>query len=150
YDGDCGFCDSTRRVFEAIAVEPLAKWIPFQNASESYGIPAKVLTKRIHAVVDGRTYSGFAALKTLLLYNPAVYFVIAAMLAVPEPDAFPFRRWLAVALWLVFAPFFNPIGERVYGFVADRRHCLPGKSVCAVGAVYDRAPFIDSGKNARS
>ena len=76
-----------------------------------------------------KTCSGLTGVKTQLLYNPAVYFVIAAMLAVPEPDAFPYRRWLAMALWILFAPFFNPIGERVYDAFARNRHRLPGAAV---------------------
>jgi hypothetical protein len=38
-----------------------------------------------------------------LPYNPAVYFVIAAILAIPEPDVFPYRRWVALAFWIVVA-----------------------------------------------
>jgi predicted DCC family thiol-disulfide oxidoreductase YuxK len=134
YDGDCGFCDSTRRFFETIAVEPIAQWSPFQVAADLDGIPQDELKKRIHLVVDGNIYSGFAAVKTLLLYNPAVYFVVAAILAVPEIEAFPYRRWVAAWLWLLFAPFFNPIGERVYDAVARNRY-----RIRTAGAVCDRA-----------
>jgi predicted DCC family thiol-disulfide oxidoreductase YuxK len=130
YDGDCGFCESTRRFFEAIAAEPLVQWRPFQAAPDLHGIPLEALKKRIHVVVDQKIYSGFAAVKTLLLYNPAVYFVIAAVLAVPEPEVFPYRRWLAMVLWMMFAPFFNPIGEWVYDLVARNRHRLPGPASC--------------------
>jgi predicted DCC family thiol-disulfide oxidoreductase YuxK len=130
YDGDCGFCESTRRFLEAIAVEPVAQWKPFQTAADLHGIPREALKKRIHVVVDRKIYSGFAALKTLLLYNPAVYFVIAAVVALPEPDAFPYRRWLTLSLWIVLAPFFNPIGEWVYDVVAHNRRRLPGSANC--------------------
>jgi hypothetical protein len=96
YDGDCSACTSTRRFFEAITLEPIADWVPSRMAD-----------KRVHALVDGRIYTGFAAIKMLLLYNPVVYFVIATVLAVPEPAGFPYRRWVAALLWIVFAPFFS-------------------------------------------
>jgi predicted DCC family thiol-disulfide oxidoreductase YuxK len=121
YDGDCGFCESTRRFFERIAIEPIAEWRPFKAGDSK---------ERIQVIVDERVYSGFAAIKMLLLYNPAVYFVIAAMLAVPEPDGFPYRRWMAMLLWIVFSPFCNPLGERVYDFIAHNRHRLPGAVAC--------------------
>lgn len=121
YDGDCGSCESARRFFERIAVEPIAEWRPF---------PSDAVKERIEAVVDQKAYSGFAAVKRLLMINPAIYFLIAAMLAVPEPAAFPYRRWLAIALWIVFAPFFNPLGERVYDFIAHNRKHLPAPAVC--------------------
>ena len=111
YDGDCGFCASIHRFFEAIALEPFAEWIPFQSAKELYGI-RKEANQRIHAVVDGRVYVGFAAIKVLILYNPVVYFVFAAILAIPEPASFPYRRWVAVSLWIALALFFNRFGER--------------------------------------
>jgi hypothetical protein len=48
-----------------------------------------------------------SAVKVPLLYNPAVYFLIAAILAVPEPVGLPYRRWIAVLL-LASASVFNP------------------------------------------
>jgi hypothetical protein len=74
YDGASAFCIATRRFFEAITLEPIAEWVPSQAPDGVHG-------KRIHALVDGRIYKGFAAIKLLLLYNPVVYFVIAAVLA---------------------------------------------------------------------
>ncbi|HLH29974.1 MAG TPA: DCC1-like thiol-disulfide oxidoreductase family protein [Terriglobia bacterium] len=124
YDGDCGFCESTRRFFEAITVEPIAEWRPFQAATELFGISEEALAKRIHVIVDNKIYSGFTAIKMLLLYNPFVYFVIAAILAVPEPDAFPYRRWLAIGLWATFTPFFDPVGQYIYDAVAHNRRRL--------------------------
>jgi predicted DCC family thiol-disulfide oxidoreductase YuxK len=141
YDGDCGICTSTRRFFEAITLEPIADWVPSQAANDVHGIRQEDLKKRIHAVVDGRIYKGFAAIKMLLLYNPVVYFVIATVLAVPEPAGFPYRRWVAALLWIVFAPFFSRIGERGYDAVAVNRHRLGRNSACGM-------PAIDAGDSA--
>jgi hypothetical protein len=97
YDRESAWCRSTRRFFEAITLEPIADWVPSETPDGLHG-------KRIHALVDGRICKGFAAIKLLLLYNPVVYFVIATVLAVPEPAGFPYRRWIAALLWIVFAP----------------------------------------------
>jgi Vitamin K-dependent gamma-carboxylase len=63
--------------------------------------------------LTGRTFGlfYFAVLASYLSFvewprsevNVQIYFVIVAMLAVPEPEAFPYRRWLAMALCVVFA-----------------------------------------------
>jgi hypothetical protein len=97
YNRESALCRSTRRFFEWITVEPIADWVACQAPDGVHG-------KRIHALVDGRVYKGFGAIKLLLLYNPVVYFVIATVLAVPEPAGFPYRRWVAALLWIVFAP----------------------------------------------
>jgi predicted DCC family thiol-disulfide oxidoreductase YuxK len=132
YDGDCGFCTSTRRFFEAITLEPIAEWVPFQTAQDLHGIREEELKRRIHVFVDGRTYKGFAAIKTLLLYNPVVYFVAATILAAPEPAGFAYRRWLAALLWIAFAPVFSWIGEYVYEAIARNRHRLSRNATCGL------------------
>lgn len=132
YDGDCGFCDASRRLFTRLDLEGRTRWIPYQAATSRYGISEEALQQRAHLVVDGRVYAGFAAFKQLLLYNPVTYFVLAVALSLPEPAGWHPRRWLAVALCVVFFPLTEPLGERVYRLVARNRHRLPGRSRCAL------------------
>jgi len=135
YDGDCGFCTSTRRFFEAITLEPIADWVAFQAAQNLYGIREQELKRRIHVLLDGRIYKGFAAIKTLFLYNPVVYFVIATVLAAPEFAGLHYRRWVAALLWIVCAPVFSWIGEYVYDAIALIRYRLSRNATCGLPAI---------------
>jgi hypothetical protein len=121
YDDACAFCASARRFFEAIDMERFAEWVPLPPGDRLYGRRERGVKNAIRAAIDTRVYAGFAALRILLLYNPVTYFVIAALLVLPEPSAFPYRRWLTVLLWIIFAPFFTSIAERAYDAIAAIR-----------------------------
>jgi hypothetical protein len=72
----------------------------------------------LHA--QGSVNTGFRAFRMLLLYNPFTYFVLALILAAPEPGGLPYRRWIAGILFLMFSPLFFPIGQAIYERI-DRR-----------------------------
>jgi predicted DCC family thiol-disulfide oxidoreductase YuxK len=44
-----------------------------------------------------------------------------------------FRDGLVVALLVFFAPFFAPLGEAVYNWVARNRYRIPTKERCQIG-----------------
>jgi hypothetical protein len=73
-----------------------------------------------------KTYRGFAALRMILLYNPMTYFVVAVILAVPQPGVL--RRLTAAVLLFVFSPVFIPIGRVLYSRVTERRRRPAGQS----------------------
>ncbi len=150
YDGDCGFCETTRRFFERFDFDHIYDWQPFQSgAGDHWGIPTAALERAAHVVANGKVYAGFRAFQALTLYTPLTYFVLAALLLVagitlPEPTSgvivtfAPFRPFVAaqpviaaLALALYF-PLFRPLGEAAYQLIARNRHRLPGEKTCKV------------------
>jgi len=133
YDGDCGFCETTRRFFERIDFDHTYDWHPFQDgAGKKWKIPTPALERAAHVVVDGRIYGGFRAFQAITLYNPLTYFVLAALLLAAHaflPVAQPVIAALAIAIYL---PLFRPAGEAVYQLIARNRHRLPGEKTCRV------------------
>lgn len=133
YDGDCGFCETTRRFFERLDFDRIYDWHPFQDgAGDRWGIPTAALERAAHVVADGRVYAGFRAFQALTLYNPLTYFVLAALLLSARaflPAAQPVIAALAIALYF---PLFRRLGEAVYQLIARNRHRLPGEKTCKV------------------
>ena len=132
YDGDCGFCASTRRMMERFDLERLFVWIPAQQAKDLYGISREALCQRFYLVIDKRQYSGFAAFKIMALYNPLTYFVILAALMLPQAVYFRHRSLVAVFFVLFFSPLFVPIGDRAYAWIARNRHRILSGGSCLV------------------
>ena len=103
YDGDCGLCRASRRFCEALDWLRSFAWVSSDDpAVERYGVPRLALLERLYLVQGVRQWSGFAAVRRILLRLPL---------------AAPFG---------VVALLMTPIGERAYNFVARRRYCRPG------------------------
>lgn len=133
YDGDCGFCETTRRFFERLDFDRMYDWHPFQDGTgDKWAIPTPDLERAAHVVVDGRIYAGFRAFQAITLYNPLTYFILAALLLSARavlPAAQPVIAALVIALYF---PLFRPLGEAVYQLIARNRHRLPGEKTCKV------------------
>ncbi len=141
YDGDCGFCSRTRRLFERFDYGRRFNWVPFQQTQEHYGIPEASLLQRVYLVGGGKTSGGYQAFQRLLLYNPVTYFAIALLLATPPVALIVYRRWLIFILLAIFSPLFTPVGEKVYALVARNRHRLSTQA-CTVTPSRNPSPGI--------
>lgn len=131
YDGDCAFCERTKRFFERLDLEKQFEWIPFQsNRATSFGIDPDKLCQRLHMIAEDRVLTGFQAFKTILLYNPLVYFAMLFGLLVFHQGPTLGRNLLIISGFFFFFPVFNPIGEAIYDFVAKRRMRLASGSHC--------------------
>jgi predicted DCC family thiol-disulfide oxidoreductase YuxK len=117
YDGGCGFC---LRTVAALRRADIGGRVAYQDLRSSpllqqLDIKPEAALSRMHVVVDGRTFAGFAAFRAVL-----GHLGIVSLLAP-----------------LLYLPGVGVVGERVYGWVADRRHrwlrsaCEGG--VCALG-----------------
>lgn len=127
WDGDCSFCALTKKWWERFDLLPYLDWVPLQSeASQRFGIPQRALEERLHLVVGSRTYTGFAAFKMMVLYNPLFYFVTAVLMVLPT------RPFVAAPLLVYFFPLFSPAGEAAYNLVARNRHRLVPDSHCKV------------------
>jgi hypothetical protein len=62
---------------------------------------------------NGVVYAGFAALKRILFLSPAAYFAMVILLG-RQPRAFPYHRWLAAAVVVLFTPFLSAFGQTIY------------------------------------
>jgi hypothetical protein len=77
-----------------------------------------------------RIEAGYAAFRKMLLYNPLTYFFLYGLLTERQFPGFHYRKWLAMALVLLFSPLMNPVGEAVYDWIAKNRHRIPGGRFC--------------------
>lgn len=133
YDGDCGICNRIRRWLDRVDFDRQFVWLPLQSGiGERWGIPRDALVERLHLVADGQVSSGFRACKLILLYNPAFLLLVDAALAAPPNDWVWYRRVVVALLMAFFFPLFNPVGERVYQWVAANRYRFSNEGACAV------------------
>jgi predicted DCC family thiol-disulfide oxidoreductase YuxK len=135
FDGDCGICQQIRGWMSRIDFDRTISWQTLQSGiGDRFGIPRASLEQRLHLAADGRVSSGFRACKMILLYNPAFYLVVAFLLAAPGNGIWAswWRRIVVGLLLAFFFPLFNPIGERVYDWVARNRYRLSTGGACAI------------------
>lgn len=134
YDGDCAFCDRTRRFFERLDVDGLVRWVAGQSIPASQlpsGVTPQALTQRVYFVAGNRVTSGFSAFKSLLARLSVTYGVLLLLLIGSSTHL---RPLVAAAVLIVLSPVAVPIGERVYALVARNRHRL-GSPACALPTV---------------
>jgi predicted DCC family thiol-disulfide oxidoreductase YuxK len=133
YDGDCGFCDATRRWFQKLDLEGGLRWIPSRTVPlETFGITQEMAQERVYLVNGDRVLAGFRAFRRMVLHNPAAYVVTYLVLAAPGPGDSTFRNVLVAILLILFSPLFTPFGEALYRAVARNRHRLSRNSQCAL------------------
>lgn len=131
YDGDCGFCDATRRFFERLDPDHQFRWFPSQRTVlEKFGISEDMARDRVYLVAGDRVLGGFRAFRSMLLYNPAAYVVTYVVLAAPGPRDSTFRNVLVAILLVLFSPLFTPVGEAIYRILARNRHRLGPNGQC--------------------
>lgn len=121
YDGYCTMCRACQRVVDRLDWLRIFIWIPFQRPeADRFGVPRSVLENTMCLARGSSRWFGFAAWKQILLRLPIVYVVIAGT-ALVSP-------WLLMLWAAFFVPFTEPIGERVYQWVARNRHRIPGST----------------------
>lgn len=105
YDGDCGFC--TRSVRLAVRLPVRMRVQPWQEAD----LPALNVTeaRAAHEVLwidrSGRVFGGAAAVAELLRSSSAPWPLLGGLMS---------------------APLLRTLADRLYRWVADHRHRLPG------------------------
>ena len=133
YDGDCGFCELSRRVMTRVDPGRVYTWEKLQTgrAQSQYGVSNDALTQRLHVVIDGgEIRSGFAAFKRMLLANPITYFFFAAAVLGSGWVSAGFRSLVIAAFVAFFFPLFSSVGEAAYNWVARNRHLMMGGESC--------------------
>jgi predicted DCC family thiol-disulfide oxidoreductase YuxK len=121
YDGDCGFCRLCRRSVERLDFLRRMRWLPMRSPEANrFGVPQASLERRMYLLRGGRHWSGFAAVKQILLRLP-VFYVFVGLAA-------SFSSWSVPAILLLLSPVFASVGERLYDWVAHNRGRLPGST----------------------
>jgi predicted DCC family thiol-disulfide oxidoreductase YuxK len=134
YDGECGFCTKSKNLIERFDLENIFRWKPYQSgAGRQFGISDIDANRRLYLIVGDKIYSGFRALKMIVLYNPVSYLVTYTLLAAPGSGDSRFRNILVAVLLIVFSPLFVPVGEAAYAMVARNRYKLSANSTCRIG-----------------
>jgi predicted DCC family thiol-disulfide oxidoreductase YuxK len=133
YDGDCAICTRIRRWWERIDFDGLFTWTPLQSeAAARSGIPKQRLTESLHLVAGETVTRGFRACKRMLMYHPAAWLILGAAAAIPGPRDSNWYRSVAVAgAILFFLPLTEPVGEKIYRWIASNRHRLASGGACA-------------------
>ncbi len=130
YDGDCGLCKRSKRVLERLDFDHLLTWQPSQK--DTHGLQESALEAKMHVIVNGdQVFAGYAAFRQILLFSTWFWLTVTVLFAAPPEDWFWWRRIVVVAVVSLFLPFFQPVGEIVYSWVARNRHILPG-STCGL------------------
>lgn len=134
YDGDCGFCEFSKRQVERVDFDRLLDFQPYQlGAGRPFGITDDMSQKAIYTVDRGLIRGGFRAFRYMLLFNPAFWIILTAVIA-----QLAFWRWtlalrIVVGLTVfVLSPLFFPIGEWGYQLIARNRHRLMPGATCGL------------------
>ena len=118
YDSDCGLCLRTRRYLEPLDIFRTMEWIPYQSPKAArFGIPEEEMREHVQFVSGERRWSGFSAVKQVLLRLPPLY-VAAAGLVAKYPE-------VALPIALFFSPLFQPAGDRLYDLVSHAVRTAP-------------------------
>ena len=110
YDGACGFCDRSVRTLRAMDVWERLAPRPIQTSLsvlETHGVAVDRALDQIHILEGDRLYQGFYAVRRFARATP----------------------YLAPISPLLYLPGIPALGERVYAYIATRRHDIS----CAIG-----------------
>jgi predicted DCC family thiol-disulfide oxidoreductase YuxK len=133
WDGECGFCARSKRIFEAVDFDGLFAWAPYQSGfGRKHGVSDEDAQQRMYLFTPMETLGGFRAWRKMLLFTSATYFVLAVLIAGAPAGAVWWRRIVVGGALLFFSPPFIPAGEAAYNWVARNRHRLSRNSACAL------------------
>jgi predicted DCC family thiol-disulfide oxidoreductase YuxK len=121
YDGDCGFCDWTRRWLARIDFDGIFHWLPFQSGhGGAHGISPERASHRLQLVtVTGSVLEGFHAVRRMLVYIPLAWLILFALAAMAPSGL----RWsVAGTAVFFFSPLANFPGVALYDWIARNRH----------------------------
>ena len=97
------------------------------------GITVEALEQRMHVVDDrNQISSGFEAFKQIMFFQPWFWLTITALIALPPESWHTWRRIIVAFTLALFLPICNPIGERVYDWVAQNRRRIMPNSTCGI------------------
>lgn len=128
YDGDCGICERSVRVLRGLDWLRRFRYARFQSeeaqgyfgTAGSAAAPEEVV---MAATTGTREWRGYQAVRAALLRTPLPWLSFGALLWM--------QPWVALAVVLALSPLGDPVGVRVYRWVARNRHRFPG-STCSL------------------
>nr|MDQ2901332.1 hypothetical protein [Acidobacteriota bacterium] len=104
YDSASGFAAGARRLLEFCDLEEMFQWTP----DRPRGQPCATAHDSLQLIVGDKVYSGFRALRMIVLLNPITYFGIAGAIAalgeLPGPAVLGRRLIVATCLVLLMPP----------------------------------------------
>lgn len=121
YDGDCGICTRSKQAIERLDWFGTMRWVPLQGKTAAgFGIPAEELDRALQLIGGRGRTAGFAAFKRIFARLP-VFWILAGASVWLTP-------WALIGWAILFSPVSNPIGNRVYDWVARNRYRFPGST----------------------
>ncbi len=109
YDPESRFGERARKLLQWWDVDGRFQWTPHQaGSSAKHGVSNAGGAKGLHLLAENKIYTGFRALRMIVLYNPVTYFVIAAAIAasgdIPTGGAALYRRLIVVTAIVLLMP----------------------------------------------
>jgi predicted DCC family thiol-disulfide oxidoreductase YuxK len=126
YDADCGICNQTRRLFEALGDRLV--WTPYQSGvGHAHGVTDDMAERAMYVVTDQRAVPAFRAFRRVLLSLPLTYMVLAALFCLAYAGYSYRLHQAGLALFvmcglLLLVP--AGLGDVAYYAVATRRHLI--------------------------
>ncbi len=114
YDPSSKLARRVKKFFQVWDLDERFSWSSScPNAGAKYSTSANAL----HLITDDKTYSGFHAIRMILLLNPITYFAIAAAIAACDyiPLAPLFRRLMVAGALVLLMPPLAWIADRLFG-----------------------------------
>jgi hypothetical protein len=107
YDGACGFAGRVRKFIQLWDLEGMFLWTPRHSVARA---------SWLYLAVGNKTYSGFRALRMIVLLNPLTYLAIAGVIAaVPElPGSALYRRVLVGSCLFLLMPPLAWIADTIF------------------------------------
>ncbi|UFT98169.1 DUF393 domain-containing protein [Radiobacillus kanasensis] len=100
YDRDCYLCNQTKRIVNKLDWFRRFQWISFQAYQQEHTLSEeekRKLAGELHILTDkGETYSGYFAIRYMLLQCPLT-FLLGACMSIPGAKyvGIPVYRWIA-------------------------------------------------------
>jgi hypothetical protein len=130
YDSDSSFAMSAQKLLRMLDLDKRFSWMPYREATDANPRIVDIYSGTgLYVVVKEKVYSGFRALRIIILLNPITYFFMAGSIAAFDhvrPGDLP-RRILASVFLVLLMPPLAWIADKLSGGGMSQRSVVSFK-----------------------
>jgi predicted DCC family thiol-disulfide oxidoreductase YuxK len=134
FDRDCGFCQRSVALVRRLDWVRALRFVPLQDKeAAALGLPESETLSQMVLAKGGRAWGGWRAVKQIFWRIPLFWSGWLAM-AIAAATIVPLRLPIALfagLLCVALSPIGNPLGDRLYRWIARNRQNFPG-STCSI------------------